>query len=55
MTEVVAAPLGMDLSDVDHRVGKLVGGGQLLEPCNKTHPKGSVKRIAPLAMKRRDR
>ena len=26
----------MDLSDVDHRVGKLVGGGQLWEPCNKT-------------------
>jgi acyl dehydratase len=26
----------MDLSDVDHRVGKLIGGGQLWEPCNKT-------------------
>jgi acyl dehydratase len=26
----------LDLSDVDHRVGKLVGGGQLWEPCNKT-------------------
>ena len=23
----------LDLSDVDHRVGKLVGGGQLHEPC----------------------
>src|SRR5579859_5174600 len=23
----------LDLSDVDHRVGKLVGGGQLWEPC----------------------
>lgn len=26
----------LDLSDVDHRVGELVGGGQLMEPCNKT-------------------
>ena len=26
----------LDLSDVDHRVGKLVGGGQLREPCNVT-------------------
>ena len=26
----------MDISDVEHRVGKLVGGGQLWEPCNKT-------------------
>jgi acyl dehydratase len=26
----------MDLSDVDHRVGKLVGGGQLHEPCAKS-------------------
>ena len=26
----------MDVSDVDHRVGKLIGGGQLWEPCNKT-------------------
>jgi acyl dehydratase len=26
----------MDLSDVDHRVGKLVGGGQLWEPCAKS-------------------
>src|ERR1700733_2090261 len=25
--------LQLDLSDVDHRVGKLVGGGQLWEPC----------------------
>ncbi|MFA7585215.1 MAG: MaoC family dehydratase N-terminal domain-containing protein [Novosphingobium sp.] len=30
------APVQMDLSDVDHRVGKLIGGGQLWEPCNKT-------------------
>lgn len=26
----------MDVSDVDHRVGKAIGGGQLWEPCNKT-------------------
>lgn len=26
----------LDLSDVDHRVGQLVGGGQLKEPCNPT-------------------
>ena len=26
----------LDLSDVDHRVGKLVGGGQLREPCSKS-------------------
>jgi len=26
----------LDVSDVAHRVGKLVGGGQLWEPCNKT-------------------
>lgn len=26
----------LDLSDVEHRVGQLVGGGQLLEPCNRT-------------------
>ena len=26
----------LDLSDVDHRVGKLVGGGQLWDPCNGT-------------------
>ena len=26
-------PVQLDLSDVDHRVGKLVGGGQLWEPC----------------------
>lgn len=26
----------LDLSDVEHRVGQLVGGGQLLEPCSKT-------------------
>jgi len=24
----------LDLSDVDHRVGKLVGGGQLWDPCS---------------------
>ena len=26
----------IDLSDVDHRVGQLVGGGQLIEPCAKS-------------------
>ena len=26
----------LDLSDVDHRVGQLVGGGQLMEPCSTT-------------------
>ena len=26
----------IDLSDVEHRLGKRVGGGQLWEPCNKT-------------------
>jgi acyl dehydratase len=26
----------LDLSDVDHRVGQLVGGGQISEPCNAT-------------------
>ena len=26
----------LDLSDVEHRVGKLVGGGQLWEPCAKS-------------------
>jgi hypothetical protein len=26
----------LDLSDVDHRVGQLVGGGQLIEPCSTT-------------------
>ena len=25
--------VALDLSDVDHRVGKLIGGGQLSEPC----------------------
>ena len=34
MTGQVEAKL--DLSDVEHRVGQLVGGGQLLEPCNRT-------------------
>lgn len=29
-------PVQLDLSDVDHRVGKPIGGGQLWEPCNKT-------------------
>ena len=24
----------LDLSDVDHRVGKPIGGGQLWEPCS---------------------
>jgi len=28
--------LGIDLSDVEWRLGQLVGGGQLWEPCNKT-------------------
>ena len=28
--------LQLDLSDVEHRVGQLIGGGQLSEPCNKT-------------------
>jgi acyl dehydratase len=31
-----AAEVKLDLSDVEHRVGELVGGGQLREPCNKT-------------------
>ena len=26
----------LDLSDVEHRLGQKVGGGQLWEPCNKT-------------------
>ena len=26
----------LDLSDVDHRLGQLVGGGQLYEPCAKS-------------------
>ena len=30
------AAVQLDLSDVEHRVGKLVGGGQLWEPCNST-------------------
>ena len=29
----------LDLSDVDHRVGKPIGGGQLWDPCSKLrHP-----------------
>ena len=28
------ASVELDLSDVDHRVGKPVGGGQLWEPCS---------------------
>jgi acyl dehydratase len=30
------AVVKLDLSDVEHRLGKRVGGGQLWEPCNKT-------------------
>lgn len=33
--EIIAVQ-GMDLSDVDHRVGKLVGGGQIGDPCTKS-------------------
>ena len=29
-------PVELDLSDVDHRVGKPVGGGQLWDPCSST-------------------
>ena len=29
-------PVTLDLSDVDPRVGQLVGGGQLWEPCSAT-------------------
>jgi acyl dehydratase len=36
MSERSAREPQLDLSDVDHRVGKLVGGGQLREPCNVT-------------------
>jgi hypothetical protein len=32
----------LDLSDVDHRVGKLVGGGQLWEPCTAMDIDGEV-------------
>ena len=28
--------LKLDLSDIEHRLGQKVGGGQLWEPCNKT-------------------
>jgi acyl dehydratase len=31
-----ASPVRLDLSDVDPRVGQLVGGGQLWEPCSAT-------------------
>ena len=30
------SPLELDLRDVDPRVGQLVGGGQLWEPCSPT-------------------
>jgi len=30
------SPVQLDLSDVDPRVGQLVGGGQLWEPCSAT-------------------
>jgi acyl dehydratase len=33
---VLPNQLGLDLSDVDPRVGQLVGGGQLWEPCSPT-------------------
>lgn len=36
MQDVINAPAKLDLSDVEPRVGKLVGGGQLIEPCNAT-------------------
>jgi acyl dehydratase len=29
----VQGEVKLDLSDVDHRIGQLVGGGQLWEPC----------------------
>lgn len=34
-TEAKSAAVTLDLSDVDHRVGQLVGGGQLWDPCTK--------------------
>src|SRR5579883_2032389 len=34
-SSAAGANLQLDLSDVDHRVGKLVGGGQLWDPCTK--------------------
>ena len=34
MTEKTAEPAMLDLADVDHRVGKPVGGGQLWDPCS---------------------
>jgi acyl dehydratase len=33
--EAKSAAVTLDLSDVDHRVGQLVGGGQLWDPCAK--------------------
>lgn len=33
MTEMTETTVELDLSDVDHRVSKPVGGGQLWEPC----------------------
>lgn len=36
MSESHDQAVTLDLSDVEHRVGKLVGGGQLWEPCNNT-------------------
>ena len=32
-TAAKTSEVTLDLSDVDHRVGQLVGGGQLWEPC----------------------
>ncbi len=34
--EAAERPVELDLSDVEHRIGKLAGGGQLWEPCNAT-------------------
>jgi acyl dehydratase len=36
MSGNTAEKIELDLSDVDHRVGQLVGGGQLTEPCSAT-------------------
>lgn len=36
MTEAAQGSVQLDLSDVEHRVGKLIGGGQLWEPCAPT-------------------
>ena len=36
MADVEERAVQLDLSDVEHRVGELVGGGQLWDPCTKT-------------------